>query len=120
VPYPKTKLFNLCVQHGGLKEKDISWDDFTTTDYENMIYVNPNFTREELLKVHRLAYKKYYRNPKIVWANALKLSTFDQVKAYMDIFSVLKDFTLKRGRRKDGMERVQRRSIGCDIGDLML
>jgi hypothetical protein len=119
VPFPKTRLFNLCAQSGGLRETGVSWDHFTTTDFNNMVYVNPNFTKDELLTLLNQAFKSYYRNPKIIWANLIRLTTPDQFKAYLSIRTALKDLiTPDLGTSIRAQPHT--RYIKCNISDLML
>ncbi len=119
VPYPKTRLFNLCMDDGGLR-KDLSWDDFTTTAFEDMVYINPNFSKEELLSSHQAAFKSYYRDFNIILRNLKALKTLDQVKQYISILRVLRKFLIPGMGKRYQKNPVSRRLITCNLNDLRL
>jgi len=68
VPYPGTDLIDICRKDGGLVE-DAKWEDYSSVDFSNPVYVNPLIGKEKMLKLLRYAYLSYYLSPKILWRN---------------------------------------------------
>lgn len=70
VPFPKTKLYQICRETGGLRE-DAVWSDYNSWDYTNPVYVNPIIGKEKMLELYKNAYLSFYSNP-MVWYRNIK------------------------------------------------
>jgi anaerobic magnesium-protoporphyrin IX monomethyl ester cyclase len=81
LPYPKTDLWELCKQDGGLRE-DLEWKHYSVTYNEDPIYVNPLIGREKQKKLQEYAIRSYYMQPKIIWRNLKTINTFTDIKKY--------------------------------------
>lgn len=81
VPFPKTRLYHLCREDGGLK-KDARWSDFNAWNYDNPVYINPKIGKAKMQKLYNYAYKTYFRTPKVLWRNIREIRNFDAVKKY--------------------------------------
>ncbi|MFA6078122.1 MAG: radical SAM protein [Candidatus Omnitrophota bacterium] len=88
VPYPGTELLEQCRQDGGLRE-DVVWDDYSSTDFSNPIYVNPLLGKEKLLRYYGTAHKKFYSSPKVMVNNLMSIRSMDDVKRYWRAFNAL-------------------------------
>lgn len=81
VPFPGTELLEQCRIDGGLRQ-GVAWDDYTSTDFSNPIYVNPQLGKERLLKYYKKAYLKFYTSPKVIMANLTSIRSVDDIKYY--------------------------------------
>lgn len=81
VPFPKTKLYQLCREDGGLKE-NAKWGDFNAWNYDNPVYVNPKIGKEEMQRLYNHAYKTYFRTPMVLWRNLKEIRNWDAIKKY--------------------------------------
>jgi radical SAM superfamily enzyme YgiQ (UPF0313 family) len=70
LPFPKTKLYQLCKDTGGLSE-GAAWSDYNAWDYSKPVYVNPILGKEKMLKLYKKAYISFYSNP-VVWYRNVK------------------------------------------------
>lgn len=68
VPYPKTKLWQICRQSGGLRD-DARWSDFNAWDFSNPVYVNPLIGKERMLKLYKNAFFNFYSDPRVWYRN---------------------------------------------------
>jgi radical SAM superfamily enzyme YgiQ (UPF0313 family) len=73
VPYPGSVLYQACAADGGLRQTD-SWSDFLAIDFENPVYVNPLIGKERMQEIYRSAFRSYYSDPRVWWANVRALS----------------------------------------------
>lgn len=105
VPYPGTELYDQCAD--GLRE-DASWSEYTSRHFQNPVYFNPNFTKEEFLNLVDYAYYRYYCNVNGVRRIVSSIRSFDELK---DVRVMLDDI-INRWETfdpslfyKDGMEK---------------
>ena len=70
VPYPKTRLWEICKEMGVLREH-ARWSDFNSWDFSNPVYINPFIGKENMQKLLKQAYLSFYSNP-VVWYRNLK------------------------------------------------
>lgn len=81
VPFPGTRLWELCKKDGGLRET-ASWDDFRATDFSNPVYVNPILGKEKMIGLYRKAMQSYYCHPKVIARNLLSIRSLDDIRRY--------------------------------------
>lgn len=81
LPYPETEMFQQCGEDGGLVEH-YEWRDFSMTNWQRMVYVNPRLGKERSLELQRQAIIGYYRSPKVIWRNLRTIDSWDDVKKY--------------------------------------
>lgn len=81
VPYPGTDLIDICRKDGGLIE-DAKWEDYSSVDFSNPVYVNPLLGKEKMLKLLKYAYLSYYLSPKILWRNLKCISSWQDLIRY--------------------------------------
>lgn len=81
VPFPKTRLYEMCQQEGGLNE-DAKWSDFNSWNYDNPVYINPKIGKKGMQKLYNYAYRTYYLTPKVIMRNLKELKSLDAVKKY--------------------------------------
>lgn len=68
VPYPGSVLDQSCRETGGLR-RVAQWSDYIAIDFENPVYVNPNFGVEGMRYWYKRAFFEYYATPKVWGAN---------------------------------------------------
>ena len=65
IPFPKTEIFDLAVEHGVL-EPDV-WDNYVSGELENQpTYVPSTLTREFIVSLQREAYKRFFFRPSYI------------------------------------------------------
>jgi radical SAM superfamily enzyme YgiQ (UPF0313 family) len=79
VPYPGSELYKHCRETGGLRQSG-TWSDFLAIDYDNPVYVNPNFGIEGMRYYYKRAYMKYYSSPHVIWKNVKNIGSVQDVK----------------------------------------
>lgn len=77
VPFPKTKLHDICKATGGLRE-DARWSDYNAWDYTNPVYVNPVIGREKMIGLYNNAYLNFYSNPAVWYRNIKEIMLLRQ------------------------------------------
>jgi len=77
VPYPKTKLYEVCREKGILRT-DADWEDFNAWDFSNPVYVNPLIGKERMQRILNRAYSSYYTTPKVLWRNFKEVALLRQ------------------------------------------
>lgn len=85
VPYPGTELMETCVKDGGLR-KDAKWEDYSSFDDKNPVYINPLIGKEKMRELASLAYRRYYTNPIIIIKNILLIRSYIDIKKYLAAF----------------------------------
>jgi radical SAM superfamily enzyme YgiQ (UPF0313 family) len=78
VPYPGSELFRACRDTGGVR-RVANWSDFIAIDFDNPVYVNPQFGIEGMRYWYKRAYMEYYRSPAIWWENLRTIRTAEDV-----------------------------------------
>ena len=81
VPFPGTKLFEICKLQGGLKD-NIIWDDYNMLLVDKLVYTNPNFSPKEIKDILNYAIYSYYLNPRVIRKNLKHISSIDDIKKY--------------------------------------
>ncbi|MDD5108761.1 MAG: radical SAM protein [Candidatus Omnitrophica bacterium] len=69
VPFPKTKLNQICRDTGGLRE-GAAWRDYNAWDYSKPVYVSPILGKEKMFELYKKAYISFYSNPVVWYRNA--------------------------------------------------
>ena len=77
VPFPKTRLWDICKEQGILRE-NAKWEDYNAWDYSNPVYINPLIGKEEMAKILKKAYISYYSNPVVLLKNLKELVLLKQ------------------------------------------
>jgi radical SAM superfamily enzyme YgiQ (UPF0313 family) len=74
VPYPGSGLYESCKADGGIR-REATWSDFIAIDFENPVYVNPNFGVDGMRYWYKRAHLEYYRSPKVLLQNLRLIQT---------------------------------------------
>lgn len=61
-PFPGTELYDICEKHGKILTKD--WTKFTA--WNEIVYVTNGRTREDILEIERLAFRRFYLRPSYI------------------------------------------------------
>lgn len=88
VPYPGSELAEICKRDGGMRG-DAKWEDYISFDFENPVYVNPNFGAKGMREYYRKAYREYYLNARYILKMLWKLRTWDGIRRYFRGFMVI-------------------------------
>lgn len=82
VPYPGTELYEGCKDSGGLRRTD-KWNDFLMLNFDNPVYVNPDFGIDKMRYWHKRSNFEYYTSPAIWWENLKTIRTTDDARKLM-------------------------------------
>ncbi|MBN1622344.1 MAG: radical SAM protein [Endomicrobiales bacterium] len=88
IPFPGTELEDLCKKDGGYKE-NAKWEDFIAFDFDNLVYVNPNFGVEGMMHYNRKAFKDFYLNFRYIAKMFVKIRSLDDIKRYYNGLRVI-------------------------------
>ena len=88
VPYPGTELLEQCRESGGLRE-NVAWEDYSSTDFSNPIYVNPLLGKNRMIDYYNKAHAKFYSSPAVVATNLLSIKSIQDIKRYWRAFNAL-------------------------------
>jgi radical SAM superfamily enzyme YgiQ (UPF0313 family) len=77
VPYPKTRLYEVCKEKGILRT-GADWEDFNAWDFTNPVYINPLIGKENMQRILNRAYSSYYSTPKVLWRNFKEVALLRQ------------------------------------------
>jgi radical SAM superfamily enzyme YgiQ (UPF0313 family) len=77
VPFPKTRLWDICEQTGGLRA-NAPYEDYSAWDLTKPVYVNPQIGKERMQWLLKWAYTTYYTTPKVIWRNIEELLLLKQ------------------------------------------
>lgn len=88
VPYPGTDLINICQKDGGLRQ-EAKWEDYSSVDFSNPVYVNPLLGKKKMQRLLRHAYLSYYLTPKILWRNLRAIDSREDLVRYWRGFRAL-------------------------------
>jgi anaerobic magnesium-protoporphyrin IX monomethyl ester cyclase len=88
VPYPGTELEAICRRDGGLR-KDAAYQDYEFFMPNNPVYVNPLIGKEEMVKVLKRAYRRFYTTPRVLLRNLRQVTDWDSVRKYWDFVRLL-------------------------------
>lgn len=100
VPYPKTKLYEVCEKEGGLSEEykkyvkalenreetesiNFKWEYLNQWDIRNPVYINPFIGKKRMLELYDIAYKKFFKNPKVLYRNLREIKSIESIKKYI-------------------------------------
>lgn len=81
VPFLNTDFEKICREDGGLRE-NISFDNYNLLLPKSLVYVNPLIGEENMLKMLKTAYMRYYTDPKVILRNLASITDWDMVKKY--------------------------------------
>jgi radical SAM superfamily enzyme YgiQ (UPF0313 family) len=82
-PFPGTELHNNIAQYGRMSD---DLEDFT---YQGAAFIPFTMTREEIIKLRQIAFKRFYSRPKFIWHKILGLRTMDDIRAALRGFRSL-------------------------------
>lgn len=88
VPYPGSYLLTQAKEDGGLKE-DVTWKDYSCVDYSNPVYVNPKIGKKKMQELLSRAFNEYYKQPKVIYRNFLKITRPKDIVKYVKAFRAL-------------------------------
>lgn len=72
-PYPGTEFYRIALEEG----HDLSdWDRYQLSRYGDPIYIPAGMTKEELIRLHKLAYRKFYLRGGYLLKSILKVNSF--------------------------------------------
>ncbi len=91
IPYPGTKLMDLCKKYGGVRE-NTRWEDFGSRDFSNAVYINKNFDKETFKNLPNMAFRRFYLDPKTVARLIFTIGSFHELK---DTLGTLKSIAKK-------------------------
>ncbi|MDO8623507.1 MAG: radical SAM protein [archaeon] len=86
-PFPGTKLYNLALENGTIKD---DWDNFMSWD--QIVFVSNGRTEEELKETVKSAYKKFYLRPGYIFKRMISLSHLPPSKFIAVTKSAFKTF----------------------------
>jgi len=78
VPYPGTELYRSCQEDGGLRP-DANWSDYLAIDFDNPVYVNPNFGVNGMKFWYKRAWIDYYKSHQVWIANIRAIRSCDDL-----------------------------------------
>jgi radical SAM superfamily enzyme YgiQ (UPF0313 family) len=83
-PFPGTELYDIfSSQNHDLKEfKDYRW-------YNDVVFVPKDMTKEQLLKLHKKAYKEFYLRPRYIIRSIKRLKSLTSIKQTIAGFKTL-------------------------------
>lgn len=87
-PFPGTELYDICEKHGKILTKD--WTKFTA--WNEIVYVTDGRTKEDILKVERQAFRRFYLRPAYIAKRFLMLFRLPPKKILNMVSSALKVF----------------------------
>jgi anaerobic magnesium-protoporphyrin IX monomethyl ester cyclase len=64
IPVPGTELFSQALREGKIKLEDVNWDRCTT---DQISFQRSRISSRRLMQLHRLAFRRFYGRPKIMW-----------------------------------------------------
>jgi anaerobic magnesium-protoporphyrin IX monomethyl ester cyclase len=76
IPVPGTELFNQAIREGKITLKDVNWDTCTT---DQVSFQRSQISSKRLVQLHRLAYRRFYGRPRILWQLSKESLTNHQV-----------------------------------------
>lgn len=86
VPFPGTKLQEICKADGGLVE-NITWEDYKQwMDPRNPLYVNPRIGKERMVELYDYAVRSFYTSPSTIFRALTHIRSFKDFKKYLTGF----------------------------------
>jgi radical SAM superfamily enzyme YgiQ (UPF0313 family) len=82
-PFPGTELHNNIGKYGRMSD---DLEDFT---YQGAAFIPFSMTREEIIKLRQIAFRRFYSRPKFILHKILGLRTMDDIKAALRGFKSL-------------------------------
>ena len=76
-PFPGTELWNIIDQYG-----EFSIKDFSKYTMWFPVFVPKWLTKEDLVRAHRVAYKKFYLRLSYIFQRLMKIKSFQDIKGY--------------------------------------
>lgn len=81
-PYPGTRLYDLALEKGKVDEFQGAHEpNFVPEGYQN---------KEQIRKMIKEAYRKFYLRPRFIWKTLRKIKTFQDVKKYSQGFTLFR------------------------------
>lgn len=85
-PFPGTLLREQCREDGGLRE-GAAWQDYSMRDMTKLVYVNKRIPTETYRQLPQIAYKRFYRNPRTIFALLMKIRSGSE---FLDVVNILR------------------------------
>ena len=82
-PFPGTELHNNIDKYGRMS------DDLEDYTYQGAAFIPFSMTREEIIKLRQIAFRRFYSRPKFILHKILGLRTIDDIKAALGGFKSL-------------------------------
>jgi radical SAM superfamily enzyme YgiQ (UPF0313 family) len=76
IPIPGTELFNQALREGKITLENVNWDTCTT---DQISFQRSHINSKRLVQLHRLAFRRFYARPRIVWQLSKESFTNRQV-----------------------------------------
>jgi anaerobic magnesium-protoporphyrin IX monomethyl ester cyclase len=76
IPIPGTELFKQALREGKITLQDVNWDTCTS---DQISFQRSHISSKRLVQLHRLAYRRFYGRPRIVWQLSKESLTNHQV-----------------------------------------
>jgi radical SAM superfamily enzyme YgiQ (UPF0313 family) len=83
VPFPGTKLRDIC-EGCGLRN-DAQWKDYSSRDFSNAVYINPNFSASAFKKLPSIAYRSFYFNGITLLRQLVTLGSWSEFMDWLPI-----------------------------------
>lgn len=65
VPFPKSKLYEICEKDGGIK-KTANASNYNCWNFDRLIYVNPLIGEDRMRALFKIAYRQFYSHPPVL------------------------------------------------------
>lgn len=76
IPIPGTELFNQALREGAIRLEDVNWDTCTS---DQISFQRSHISSKRLVELHRLAFRRFYGRPGILWQLGKESLTNHQV-----------------------------------------
>ena len=93
IPFPGTELFKLATENNYLK-KPIDWETFTPVSNILPPMQIPNFTKKELVKLKKYAYRSFYLRPGYILKKLSEIRNFGDIKSLLRGLNIFKKISI--------------------------
>ena len=93
-PFPGTELYDICEKYGKILTKD--WTKFTA--WNNIVYVTSGRTKEDILEIERLAFRRFYLRPSYILKRLPMFFKLSPKKVFNLFLTILK-VSLKKEKK---------------------
>ncbi len=88
LPYKGTEMYETCKKYGKLRDTP-GWENYDFLNFSNPIFINDNMTSDELIKVYKEAWKKFYLRPSYIWKQFKRMRTLEDIKRNTNALRIL-------------------------------